>query len=203
MTTFTPVVLLPESGIDVDGRNDLAGVMHDWLRPIEDWYERQARLTQNSRLVVHLRDIQLEREAIDLSLDNPHATVLNALQERGYPFGPDEMTLVYLAGWNNAVFGGWGGFGLGLVGDFFYRMAKAPSGFQVGIWGAAHEMAHCLVSLRHQDSSLSPPDVLRPYPGELASSILRPELATLQAADQVLVGCPVSLKVAPMDTLYG
>ena len=97
-----------------------------------------------------------------------------ALLQLGYDLdGGDYRVLCWPAGWNNPSYAGWSLGNLSVISDTWYDFAKRGD-MGSAEWGPAHELAHLLVSPKHREEPLDPPDLLRPYPGDLQRSILRP-----------------------------
>ncbi|MSQ09417.1 MAG: hypothetical protein EXR52_00190 [Dehalococcoidia bacterium] len=121
------VLLLPASGVDISGRNDLWATLERGSRAIERWYQAQGER-------VLLVQPEMVSHDFDLSDLNPWSEVLTHLRARGYNFDvadpavPNrrlEQYLVYLAGWQPATsVAAHGGMRLAVLGEAWYALAK-------------------------------------------------------------------------------
>jgi hypothetical protein len=198
MTRVIPVLLLPPAG---DARTDLLATLDGLLWPVQRWYDRQAAAWEREyvdadRLRLAMGEVRLETAPLDLSLANPWLDVRVALLQLGYDLdGGDYRVLCWPAGWRGGPgerYAGWSLGNLSVVSDTWYELAKRGD-VEGATWGLAHEVAHLLVTSGHRSADLNPPDVLRPYPGLLEHSVLRPEPARV-ASTQALepVGCELA-----------
>jgi hypothetical protein len=183
MITFTPVLLLPADGVDVQGRDDLLSVLMGWCRPLEEWFELQSQ-------PVHLMTPTMVSANLDLGAENPWNRVREALYE--HPMDGEHQTLCWLAGWDHPSYSGWSAPGLALIGDLFYRLHKRGDA-QYALYGPAHEIGHAL-GYRHQiDLTLRPPDVMWPQATELEHAILRPQPMGGMLSVAGPVGCTLEM----------
>lgn len=147
------ILMLPASGVDISGRNDLWATLERGSRAIERWYQ-----AQGERVLM----VQPEMVCQDFDLGdlNPWSEVRTHLGARGCDFDvadpavPNrrlEQYLVYLAGWQPATpVAAHGGMGLAVIGEAWYALTKqGEDGQDTANAIAAHEIGHSLYGDTH------------------------------------------------------
>ena len=153
IAVIQPILLLPASGIDVQGRNDLYGLATQVLRPLEEFWERNGQLAL-------LRTPTIETADFDLVDAYPWDNLQDYFIRQGRAVTESEHVLVFLAGWTHPRWAGWGGNGIALVGDYFFQLARGGDSFDAAAGLAAHELGHTFRGAGHKAIDLTPPDIM-------------------------------------------